>query len=276
VYDFCYYCKNIKQWRTGVSVKLSGIFFSTLLVITLLTGCSRLGLVTGKGNIVALAYNFSNFSKIEAGSAFEIEITPSDTYDVAITTYENILDYVDISVTDNTLKIKLKSGKYANIRPKATVKMPVLDRVILSGASRGSAKGFKITQDLEISESRASSLEIDFQANNAVLNISGASKLEGHLEATSLKMDVSGASRAELNGSANNLTLTVSGASQANLTDLPLQIADANISGASRGNITVNGKLNIDLSGASSLTYGGNPALGNVSVTGASSLNPQK
>jgi hypothetical protein len=259
-----------------MNVKRLGIVLSTLLVITLLTGCTDFGLITGKGDIINQTFDFSDFTKIVVSSTFEVEITPSETYEVTVTTYKNIFDYVDVSIKDKILTIKLKSGKYANIRPKASVKLPVLDQLTLSGASRGTAKGFKSTKDLSITESGASSLEIDCQANNGLLNISGASKLEGHLEVTSLKMDASGASRAELNGAANNLNLILSGASQADLSGLPLQVADVNISGASRGNVTVNGKMNVDLSGASSLTYGGNPALENVSVTGASSLHPQK
>jgi hypothetical protein len=49
---------------------------------------------------------------------------------------------------------------------------------------------------------------------------------------------------------------------------------DANIelSGASHASLEINGKLDVSLSGASSLGYGGNPTLGRLDVTGASSI----
>jgi len=44
------------------------------------------------------------------------------------------------------------------------------------------------------------------------------------------------------------------------------------LSGASHAEAIVNGRLDADLSGASSLHYGGNPTLGSMETSGASSL----
>lgn len=259
-----------------LNFSLKGLVVAALMLVVLFTGCSGFGLVTGQGEITSKSYSFNDFTAIEVGSAFEVEIKPSETYGVTVTTYENLFNYLDISHVDRTLKIKLKSGRYTNARPRATVSLPVLARLTLSGASRGIARGFSSKPDLDIIVSGASSLEIDCQSVNVDLNLSGASKLDGHLQGTHLKMDISSASRVDLNGSADSLSLNVSGASQVNLTGLSSQIAEVNLSGASRGNIAVNNKLDIDLSGASSLTYSGKPTLGIVSITGASSLNPPK
>jgi len=45
------------------------------------------------------------------------------------------------------------------------------------------------------------------------------------------------------------------------------------LSGASNASIQVNGKLDLELSGASRLTLGGNPTMGKVQISGASSLS---
>ena len=47
---------------------------------------------------------------------------------------------------------------------------------------------------------------------------------------------------------------------------------DIDLSGASRANIKMDGKLNADLSGASSLEYAGNVVLGKTSTSGASKI----
>jgi hypothetical protein len=84
---------------------------------------------------------------------------------------------------------------------------------------------------------------------------------------------LSGASRVALNGSASDLMLSAWGASKAEMEDLKLQNADINLKGASEATINVQGRLAIDLSSGSRLTYTGNPAINAISVTGASSIN---
>ncbi|HEX9897111.1 MAG TPA: DUF2807 domain-containing protein [Dehalococcoidales bacterium] len=76
-----------------------------------------------------------------------------------------------------------------------------------------------------------------------------------------------------LNGSAENVTLSAWGASKAEMEDLRLRDAEVNLKGASEATLNVQGKLNIDLSSGSRLTYTGNPTINSISVTGASSLN---
>ena len=43
-------------------------------------------------------------------------------------------------------------------------------------------------------------------------------------------------------------------------------------SGASRASLNINGRLDVSLSGASSVEYTGNPTLGEMDISGASSI----
>jgi hypothetical protein len=59
----------------------------------------------------------------------------------------------------------------------------------------------------------------------------------------------------------------------ADLEKLPVKDARAEVSGASRGTVDAYGKLDVYVSGASNLYYVGNPAMGIIDITGASSIH---
>ena len=55
--------------------------------------------------------------------------------------------------------------------------------------------------------------------------------------------------------------------------DFPVNDADVEFSGASSGTINLSGRLDADISGASRLYYIGEPTMGNINTSGASSLS---
>jgi len=76
-----------------------------------------------------------------------------------------------------------------------------------------------------------------------------------------------------LDGSANDMVASVSGASRLNLDDFTVNNADVSFSGASSGTINLDGRLDADLSGASRLSYIGEPTMGTINTSGASTLS---
>jgi hypothetical protein len=131
--------------------------------------------------------------------------------------------------------------------------MPELTGLALSGASRGNLDGFRSTRLVEI-------------------DVSGASQLRGRIEAGDGRVKASGASQVDLSGSANNVTVEASGASQLHLSGLEVNDADVEASGASSVSIDCSGRLDVRASGASRVRYRGNPSMGKIDTSGASSV----
>lgn len=248
-------------------VTTCGIFLAILLAAISLSGC-----IVGTGPMVTRDYDFTDFTKIEVGNAFQVEITPSSAYTIAITVRESLVNYLDVSKTGDTLRISLKPISFSTSRPTAKITLPDLYALTLTGASTGKMGGFNFSHEMSIEESGASNLEMDLQAGNMTFELSDASRASGNLVSQDNTIELSGASRLNLDGSADNLELNASGASNLNLSDWPLQNADATLSGASRLSVNLQGKLDAELSGASVLEYSGNPQLGSINVTGASTL----
>ena len=85
-------------------------------------------------------------------------------------------------------------------------------------------------------------------------------------------MVLSGASRTELCGKAENITINAWGASKASLLGFPVKDTRVHLSGASQASVNCCGSLNLEISGGSKLIYTGEPALKDVSVSGASTV----
>lgn len=222
----------------------------TLLV---LRGCP--GGLVGSGNLETEAYAFTNFTEVEIGSAFEFEIKQSSSYSINITADDNVMEYVRVSQDGQTLKIGLRIVTwFGPVTLRASVTMPQLSDLTVSGASRGTISGFSSTEDLDIT-------------------VSGASKVTGDITAGNVDFDISGASTIQLEGSANDIDANVSGASRLNLDAFTVNNADVNFSGASSGTVNLNGRLDANLSGASRLWYIGEPTMGTIDTSGASTVS---
>ena len=96
--------------------------------------------------------------------------------------------------------------------------------------------------------------------------------LQGDIEAGNARFDLSGASQVTLNGSAQGVTIDASGASQADLSRFQAASANVEASGASSVTVNPSGRLDVDASGASKVYYLGNPTLGTVNTSGASTI----
>jgi len=248
-----------------------------VLITVLMTAAILAGCVPGffnAGPTETREYNISDFTEVEAGFAFKMDITPSDKYSIAVTAGENVFKYIDVYKSGNALKIEVKGfhWPFANTRLEAKITMPELHGLNLSGAARGNAKGFKSSQDFNLVLSGASTLDMDIEAGNFKSEVSGASKFTGSLKASSSNIELSGASDIKLKGSGGNIIIDGSGASHFELTDFTVNDAAIDLSGASHASMEVNGKMDVSLSGASSLRYGGNPMMGRLDITGASEI----
>ena len=223
-------------------------------------------------------YSVEGFTAVELSTAVEFEITQSPEYSVKAIGNDRLIKRLKAEVHEQTLKVRLShglsfiSGIGLDDNVKVIITMPQLSKLATSGACKGTAKGFRSSDDLEIDLSGAGRAEIDMEAGRTDIEVSGAGKLSGVLKAQKTEIELSGASHCVLSGKGGNTSLDLSGASRADLSEFDMNDSDIDLSGASRVKIRMDGKLNADLSGASSLEYSGNVVLGNTSTSGASRL----
>lgn len=224
-----------------------------LLSLVLLAGCTLTG-VSGSGDIVTREEDFSDFDEIRASYSFDVEINQGEDYRVVIRIDDNLEQYLDVGVSGGRLRLGMESGRnYSNATLEATVTMPELTEVDLSGASDARVAGFQSRRP--------------FNAG-----LSGSSTLRGEIESGDIRLDLSGSSDVNLTGSGDNLDVDASGSSEIDLADYPVENADLNLSGSSDVTVNVSGRLDVNASGASNVYYVGNPSLGTIDTSGSSSV----
>lgn len=250
------------------------VFLMVLSLTVISVGCFSIGSIVGRGPVQTHNFDFSGFTRVQAATAFDMEIIRSDEFSVSVTTNENLFDYLELERTGDTLYIQLKAGSYTLASLKATITMPDLFSLDVSGASEAVVSGFDFGHALTLKASGASSIELaDMNSGGLELLVSGASRLKGYIESGNSVFNISGASTLDISGSGANLTVTGSGASSVILKDFTADNVSVNYSGATSGSVNSNGELDVLLSGASSLRYYGTPVLGDLNVSGGSSIN---
>ncbi len=111
---------------------LAGVVVLVLLASTLLSGCVMYGgnVVTGSGRTVTQDYDFSGFTKVSIGSAFQADIKQGESYATSVTVDDNLQQYLDVRVDGDTLRIGLKPAISLGLRNttlRAQITMPDLD-----------------------------------------------------------------------------------------------------------------------------------------------------
>ena len=256
-----------------LTILTTGSILAVLIISLLLVGCQ--GGVRGSGKLTTESYDYSNFTHIDVSSAFRIDITRSGSYSVQVTVDDNLLEYVEISQEGETLEVSLKTVTLLwPVTMEVKITMPELRGLVISGATRCTISSFSSTKNLDVELSGASSLDlVDISSGDVKFNVYGASKVTGDIIADDTEFDIGGASTVQLEGSAGDMVVDADGASRANLAGFTVENANIKFSGASAGTVNVYGRLDADLSGASTLAYLGDPAMGVIKTSGASTLS---
>jgi len=191
------------------------------------------GGIKGSGNVQNEKREVEDFEAIEVGGIFEVEVVAQKDFSVEVEADDNLLQYIRTEVRDGKLQISTDK----RISPKGSIHV------------------------------RVSAPNIDN------LEVSGVSKVSlANVKNDSLKVDASGASKIKVDGETKNLEVELSGASKLDAESLKAENVDVDGSGASSANVNVSGDLKADLSGASRVTYTGNPKNLEKSTSGASSV----
>lgn len=240
--------------------------------VLLLAACG--GPIVGSGDLVTEEYDLTDFTRIEVSHAFEVEVRRGDQHSVSITVDDNLLDRLRVEQDGDTLRIGFERGlDFGTATRRATIVLPEMRALSLSGASDANLSGFASDDPLDLRLSGASSIALDQVTSGAIdLEASGASRVTGRLRAADVRFEASGASRIELEGSGEEAELEASGASRLRLDDFTLRAATVRLSGASNAGVNVSRTLSAELSGASTLEYSGDPSIRDVETSGASQI----
>ena len=196
-----------------------------------------------------------NFNRIEISGAFHVTLTQGATEKLIIEASDEILPDIITEVKGGTLIIRLENNTRIPQGSDLNAELTFvnLDAIDLSGA-------VKITG---ANPMKFSKLEIDG---------SGATEITLDLSATKLDCDFSGASEIRLKGNAPEFEADLSGASNIEAAGFLTRNCAIECSGASNASVHATESLIVEGSGASNISYTGNPAKVETDLSGASKL----
>lgn len=227
----------------------TSILLKSIFVLSLIAICSSctfyLDGTVGKGQIVEELITVPEFNAIVASSSAEVTVTKGDSLQVSLADYENLIEFWDVKVVDNTLFIQTKAfSSIINSKAKVTVVMPAdLKEVKVSGS--GSIKLNDAFPELE----KAS--------------ISGSGNIKGNVNTGygNLMLIISGSGSFDMIGSADELKAVTSGSGRMNLLDLTAKSATCTISGSGNMYVYAVDYLNVIITGSGNVIYSGNPVV---------------
>jgi hypothetical protein len=203
--------------------------------------------------------NVSGFSQISVSGGIDLYLSPDDKEVVVVSAVEDkYRDRIVTRVVDNRLEIYFDNKGFSrwpsNMKLKAYVSFKQLSKLRAGGASDVYVNGV-------------------IRADNFELDLHGASDFKGALEVGVLDVKQSGSSDSRISGKAEKLVVDVSGASDMKGYEFEVNFCEAEASGASDIQITVNKELSARASGASDINYRGNGLIRDIKSSGASSVS---
>lgn len=214
--------------------------FCTLLLFAA-TSCIDDITIRGNGIGATQGRSVSGFDKVMSSGNFEVHITKGNGFELVLNAEENILPYIETSLSGNTLLIDIPGlHNVKNRLPmKVFITVPTLTGVKQSGSGN-------ITTDY-------------FTTDKMELFISGSGSISTAVDANIVDAFISGSGWLKIAGDANQSNLSISGSGNIDSYNLMVNDCDANISGS--GNMQVNAIQSIyaKISGSGSIYYSGNP-----------------
>ncbi len=230
---------------------------AALSAVLLVAACGRIGggIIRPSGNLVTRQEDVTGFDRLDVGHGFDLEVRQGESFSVELRVDANAVDHLRVELEGRTLHLGLKEPFYItlNVPLQATITMPELAGLVMSGGTDGTITGFRSTEPFAI-------------------ELSGGSDLQGDIEAGDVRCVVSGGSDLTLTGAGQDLDLEISGGSDADLSGFAVADAAVLASGGSGATVNATGRLDVEASGGGTVHYLGNPTLGDVETSGGAEL----
>ena len=213
--------------------------FMAIAVAALTLSSCVFNAVTPEGEYTSKSYELPTFENIYVSSGMELILTQDSTVSVKVETYENIHEYINVEVVDNTLRLsKDLEVSFRNAEIKVYVNIASLDEIEASSGSHLNLTAGWVAEELDI-------------------DMSSGSSAQGNIEIKEFSLKMSSGSDATFSGKAEKFTLGSSSGSTLNAFDLEAINCSADLSSGSYAEVFATGCLYAESSSGASIKYKG-------------------
>jgi hypothetical protein len=216
-------------------------FLFILSAICLFTACR---FKSGSGEIITQHRNLENFTGIDVGGDFDVEINTGSSTKVTVEADNNIIDDIETSTNAGQLKISVKEGiQYNNVHMKIFITAPEINK-IQSAASA----------DVIVKDWLKSNGKIIFKA-------SSGSSIKASVDAPNTDSDASSGADIILSGRTQNLLVEASSGASVKAYELLSENTNAQTSSGAKAEVHASVKLQAKASSGGNISYRGNPSV---------------
>lgn len=238
-------------------MKALKILVALLTLSMTIISCSKDNTVVPSDTITSQDYDFAGYNQLVVENQFNVSIhLTNDEESIRVEANDNLHQFIIIEKNLMVLTIKLDD------KLKMEDKEPTLNVFISTDyiySFRGSGASW-----IELLDPLAGSVN--------EINLSGASSFTGILNGNEVNAVLSGASTLLLEGQTPKFNLNLSGASTMQSYDFSADWLNTDLSGASSASLTVNTKLDVVATGASTVYYKGEGTVNDQNLTGGSQI----
>lgn len=220
-----------------IVVVVARIIIGNVVTVPLSSSKAQQATVIGAPPRATKSYELKDFTGVAVSGAWEVRVSEGSQYKVTVSVADDMLPLLDVYAGGGVLHVGLKPGTVlTNRRMSATITMPSLDRIRLSGANRAAISGFT--------------------GDRLIVECSGAASITAKGQGY------------------RRVRIDASGASAVRFRDLPTRNADVRISGAGQAELFMTGgELTGHLSGAGKVNYWGTVSKQTITTSGISSVS---
>ena len=251
---------------------MKNLFFLAIAIISLtLTSCQDY--IKGEGMVVTENFDLDDFNKIELQASYDVIIKQGTTQEVMVEGQQNLIDRVEMNVSNGNLKLDLQNGSYRNMDLKVHITVPTLEKVFNDGSGDITIEEFE-AEDLEFLIKGSGNIDATdaiIVSNKMIMEIDGSGDMElKDLITDDVQAIISGSGNLEIKeGSTKDLETHNSGSGDMKLYDFESDDCIVTSNGSGDTRVKVMNTLDVQLTGSGDVKYKGNPATVDVDDTGS-------
>ena len=192
----------------------------TMLAATVQCNMGNYNTVKGEGEVIEEEFELSNFDEVSFANGWDVELIQSDTNKMIVKANENLVELLKIDQDDLYLKVGTESKDNIGKADSKLLTVYYTGKLITLKASSG-VKLFSPEQlnfdDVKISSSSGSSVELNIKTNKLDCNSSSGSDMMLKISSTDVSASSSSGSELELSGKSKSIVASSSSGSSFNL-----------------------------------------------------------
>lgn len=212
--------------------------------------------IKGNGNVTTKEITTSDYDKISVSGFFDVELVSGSEGKITLKGEENLLEFVNIDVKDNTLCIGTEKGKRLTTTKSITITVPfeTLNEVSLSGSGDVSSKNTVKSTKFATTLTGSGDIHLDIEAQEVTATLTGSGDMI-------------------LKGKTGEFNSTLTGSGDLNASKLESANVTSNVSGSGDCKVYSSDSLFARVSGSGAIYYAGDPKKKDTNVHGSGSIS---